>query len=93
MKAIQNYSPPSPEDLAALKSELGYTSVQMADLVGVAGGNQWRKYTGGASPRELGPHYLFFLAARLELSDSEFGRVLDKMRALGGQFDFDEGER
>ncbi|MFT0531889.1 XRE family transcriptional regulator [Castellaniella hirudinis] len=90
MKTIQHYIAPSTQDLSDLKTDLGYTSVQMADLAGVSGGNQWRKYTGGATPRELGPHYLFFLAARLELSDDELSRVLDKMREIGGRFEFGE---
>ncbi|MGU7775516.1 hypothetical protein ACV229_35780 [Burkholderia sp. MR1-5-21] len=43
----------------------------MADLFGVAGGEQWREYTGGAIPRELRPQILFLRAARLALFDGD----------------------
>ncbi|MDK7596352.1 XRE family transcriptional regulator, partial [Serratia ureilytica] len=60
MRLINEYTPPAPEDLERLKSELGYTGNQMADLAGVASNSQWRKYTGGAEPRAMSPHILFF---------------------------------
>ncbi|WP_330996085.1 hypothetical protein [Burkholderia diffusa] len=82
-----DYTPPKAQDLQRLKEELGRTGEQMAELFGVAGGQQWRKYTGGAAPRELSPHILFFGAARLALTDSEFERVLGKMRQIGAQID------
>ncbi|HHT8992746.1 TPA: XRE family transcriptional regulator [Burkholderia cenocepacia] len=81
------YTPPKAEDLQRLKVELGRTGEQMAELFGVAGGQQWRKYTGGAEPRELSPHILFFGAARLVLSDDQLALVLEKMRAIGAQID------
>lgn len=81
------YTPPKAQDLQRLKDELGRTGEQMAELFGVAGGQQWRKYTGGAAPRELSPHILFFGAARLALTDSEFERVLGKMRQIGAEID------
>ncbi|WP_339385773.1 hypothetical protein [Burkholderia sp. Ac-20379] len=59
----------------------------MAELFGVAGGQQWRKYTGGASPREVSPQMLFFAAARLVLSDEDLARVLNQMRDMGAQID------
>ncbi|WP_310889457.1 hypothetical protein [Burkholderia pseudomallei] len=59
----------------------------MAELFGVAGGPQWRKYTGGAAPRELSPHILFFGAARLALTDAELARVLERMREIGARID------
>ncbi|WP_434699898.1 hypothetical protein [Pseudomonas sp. D1-1] len=49
MKTIERYSPPSADALARLKINLGYTSQQTAELVGLAQGGQWGKYTGGAS--------------------------------------------
>ncbi|AJY12178.1 MULTISPECIES: hypothetical protein [Burkholderia] len=82
-----DYTPPKAQDLQRLKEELGRTGEQMAELFGVAGGQQWRKYTGGAAPRELSPHILFFGAARLALNDEEFARVLRKMRAIGAEID------
>jgi len=88
LNTITDYSPPTTTDLQRLKAKLGYTSEQMADLLAVAGGNQWRKYTGGKTSRSLGPHYLFFLAARLTLTSSEFDRVLYTMRKLGADFSF-----
>ncbi|QGH60159.1 XRE family transcriptional regulator [Serratia proteamaculans] len=83
MRLINEYTPPAPEDLEQLKSELGYTGTQMADLAGVASNSQWRKYTGGAEPRAMSPHILFFIAAQLALSDRDLSKVLDKMKEIG----------
>ena len=77
------YTAPSPDDLNALKAEIGFSGEQMAELASVAGGQQWRKYTGGAEPRALNMHILFFMAARLVLSPEELERVAEKMRAVG----------
>lgn len=84
------YTPPSPADLQLLKKSLGKNGEQMAELFGVAGGQQWRKYTGGATPREMSPQMLFFGAARLALNDQEFGRVLEKVQEIGGSIDLDQ---
>ncbi|HEN7343345.1 TPA: XRE family transcriptional regulator, partial [Serratia marcescens] len=67
--------------------ELGYTGTQMADLAGVASNSQWRKYTGGAEPRAMSPHILFFVAAQLALSERDLSKVLDKMREIGAKID------
>ena len=83
------YTPPTPEQLERLKQELNLSSSQMAELFGVQGGRQWRKYTGGESPRELSPHILFFAAARLMLTPGEIELVLDKMRDLGARIELD----
>lgn len=77
------YTPPSTADLAKLKDQLGLTGEQMADLASVAGGQQWRKYTGGAEPRSLGVHICFLMAARLALSPEELAKVTAKMREMG----------
>jgi hypothetical protein len=81
------YTAPTAEDFQRLKSELGRTGEQMAELFGVAGGQQWRKYTGGVAPREMSPQMLFFGAARLALSGDELERVLAKMREIGAQIE------
>ncbi|MCA8321247.1 MULTISPECIES: transcriptional regulator [Burkholderia cepacia complex] len=86
------YDPPNPKDLEKLKQELKFNSTQMADLFGVQGGRQWRKYTGGEQPRDISPHILFFAAARLELSAEDFERVLARMRAIGATIDLGSGE-
>ncbi|MGU4701982.1 XRE family transcriptional regulator [Burkholderia cepacia] len=86
------YDPPSPKDLEKLKNDLQFSSAQMAELFGVQGGRQWRKYTGGEEPREISPHILFFAAARLELSPEDFERVLARMRAIGATIDLRSGE-
>ncbi|EPL0397250.1 XRE family transcriptional regulator [Enterobacter ludwigii] len=83
MSLIDNYIPPTTEDLAHLKEELGLTGLQMADLAGLAGSNHWRKYTGGETPRIMGMHMLFFMAAQLALNDKELKKVLEKMREIG----------
>lgn len=87
MKRIAHYTPPSPADLARLKSDLKFTSPQMADLTGLAQGAHWRKYTGGATPREMGVHMHFYLAALLTLSDDELARVAATMREHGADIE------
>ncbi|ENC9770659.1 TPA: helix-turn-helix transcriptional regulator [Citrobacter koseri] len=83
MRLINDYVPPTPEDLNQLKEQLGYTGTQMADLAGVASNSQWRKYTGGESPRAMSPHILFFIAAQLSLNNNELNKILEKMREIG----------
>ncbi|WP_227317120.1 XRE family transcriptional regulator [Cedecea davisae] len=82
MRLIENYTSPTPAGLEALKTKLGYTGNQMADLAGVASNSQWRKYTGGESPRAMSPHILFYVAAQLVLNESELANILDKMRNI-----------
>ncbi|WP_366520235.1 XRE family transcriptional regulator [Robbsia andropogonis] len=62
----------------------------MANLFGVQSGRQWRKYTGGETPREISPHILFFAMARLELDTDTLNRILDRMRAVGATIDLDQ---
>lgn len=78
-----HYEPPTPQDLRDLKEALGFTGDQMAALFGLAGNNQWRKYTGGEQPREMSPQMLFFAMARLELDKSTLDHIFDRMRKLG----------
>ncbi|KVF22795.1 hypothetical protein [Burkholderia cepacia] len=77
------YSPPSAADLRNLKDSLDKTSEEMAELFALAGGQQWRKYTGGESPRVMGEDRLFYAAARLALTADEIQRVYNKMREIG----------
>ncbi|EAX2784593.1 helix-turn-helix transcriptional regulator, partial [Salmonella enterica] len=83
MRLIKDYTPPTPEDLNQLKETLGYTGAQMANLAGVASNSQWRKYTGGESPRAMSPHILFFMAAQLILSEDDINKIIDKMIEVG----------
>ena len=59
------YVPPTPQDLHDLKNSLGFTGDQMADLFGLAGNNQWRKYTSGKEPRPMSLPMLFLAGAML----------------------------
>lgn len=81
------YIPPSTDDLQRLKDELGCTGKQMAELASVASDAQWRKYTGGADPRDVNLHMLFFMAARLTLSPADLRRVGGKMVEMGAVID------
>ncbi|MEA9996441.1 XRE family transcriptional regulator [Pseudomonas sp. AA4] len=83
MKRIEYYAPPSAEDLARLKTALGFTSIQMADLAGLAKGSQWRKYTGRTEDRTMGLHMHFYMAALLTLSDADLARIATTMREQG----------
>lgn len=83
------YTAPSTEALARLKAKLGYTGSQMAELFGVSSDKQFRKYTGGHTPRELSPHMLFFAMARLTLKQKDIETVLAKMREIGAVIDLE----
>jgi len=85
MRLIDQYTPPSTDDLNELKTRLGFTGNQMAEMAGVSGNNQWRKYTGGTAPRDMSLHILFYLAAQLALSPEELAKVLDKMKEIGAE--------
>ena len=82
-----DYIPPTTADLARLKTDLDCTGEQMAELASIGGGHQWRKYTGGAAPRKVSIHMLFFIAARLALSPEALRLVGYKMREMGAQID------
>lgn len=86
MTAITNYIAPTASDLTKLKTELGYTGAQMAELAGVSSNSQWRKYTCGENPRPVSLHILFFTAAQLTLDKEELGKVLTKMKEIGAEF-------
>ncbi|PTW83961.1 transcriptional regulator [Achromobacter mucicolens] len=77
-----DYVPPTPADLQALKNELGYTGKQMAALACV-GEQHWRKYTGGADPKDMPYPNLFHLAAVLELKPEDVARIHARMQAIG----------
>jgi hypothetical protein len=57
------YVPPTPQALHAQKERLKKTGDQMADMYGLAGNNQWRKYTGGHDPRPMSLPMLFLAGA------------------------------
>lgn len=86
------YTPPSTSDLRDLKEKLDMTGEQMAELFGLAGGQQWRKYTGGEQPREMSPQMLFFGAARLVLPWEQIEAVLQKMCEIGATVDFESND-
>lgn len=85
MRLINEYTPPSPNELEKLKSCLGYTGNQMAELAGVSSNSQWRKYTSGAEPRAMSSHILFFMAAQIALGDIELSIIINKMKEIGAQ--------
>lgn len=86
MTLITDYMPPTASDLVNLKSTLGFTGTQMAELAGVSSNSQWRKYTCGETPRPLSIHILFFTAAQLALNEAELEKVLTKMKEIGADF-------
>jgi len=81
------YIAPSCQDLQLLKHTAGYTGEQMAALASVASAGQWRKYTGGAQPRKVNIHMLFFMAARLSLPPEVLRAIGEKMQAMGAGID------
>lgn len=91
MKIIERYLPPTPAALAQLKDRIGATSQTMAELTGLSQGGQWRKYTGGTSPRAMGMHMHFYLAALLALDDDALAQVIATMRGQGAQLEVVDG--
>lgn len=87
MRLINHYSPPTAENLQALKDSLGYSGAQMAELAGVSSNSQWRKYTGKTSQRDMSLHILFYIAAQLALTEDELLRVMKKMQDIGATTD------
>jgi hypothetical protein len=85
MKRIDQYRPPTPADLLDLKNDLQATSAEMARLVGLTQGSQWRKYTGSAGPRALNMHMHFYLAAILTLDDVDMERITTTLQEQGAQ--------
>lgn len=81
------YTAPTTADLQALKRDLDHTGEQMAELFGLAGGQQWRKYTGGESPRAMSPQMLFFGAAKLALPQDQIDIICERMRQMGAEID------
>ncbi|MFS2158870.1 XRE family transcriptional regulator [Pseudomonas sp. Pseusp122] len=90
MKIIKHYTPPSTVDLEALKTRLNKTGNDMANIAGLSDGRQWRKYTGGASPREVSVQMLFFIAARLTLPEEQLEALYGEMRAMGAELVLEE---
>ncbi|HGJ5881452.1 MAG TPA: XRE family transcriptional regulator [Arsenophonus nasoniae] len=90
MRIIKKYTPPTPEDLKKLKNKMSFTGNQMAELCGLSGANQWRKYTGGEKPRTMNQHILFFVAAQLALNEDELNKILTKMQNLGASLSIDD---
>ncbi|MFL9930879.1 XRE family transcriptional regulator [Paraburkholderia sp. RL18-103-BIB-C] len=86
------YTPPSPEDLAALKNTLGLTGKQMAELAWLAGDQHWRKYTNPNpdNARQMSAQMLFTMMAQLELDAETIERVLARMRAVGATIELDK---
>jgi hypothetical protein len=72
--------------LRTLKDRLGYTGEQMADLFGLAGNNQWRKYTGGHDPRPMSLPMLFLAGALLNRT-ATVEQVFDWCREVGAKIE------
>ncbi len=86
------YTPPSPDDLSALKNSLGKTGKQMAELAWLAGDQHWRKYT-NPNPdtrRQMSAQMLFTMAALLELDEATLNRILARMREIGATIELDK---
>jgi hypothetical protein len=79
------FDAPSTKDLNDLKTRRKATGKQMADMFWLGGDHQWRKYTGGAQPREMSPQMAFLGAAQMALTEEEFNRVLRTMETFGAR--------
>jgi hypothetical protein len=79
------FEAPTTRDLNDLKNRHNATGKDMAELFWLGGDHQWRKYTGGNSPREMSPHMAFLGAARMCLTPEEFERVLAYMETFGAR--------
>ena len=85
-----HYVPPTPQDLRDLKDRLQFTGEQMADLFGLAGNNQWRKYTSGSEPRPMSLPMLFLACALMDRS-ATVDEVFAKAREIGATIDLADG--
>jgi hypothetical protein len=77
------YVPPTPEGLLEQKRRRKATSMQMAQVYGLAGDNQWRKYTSGKEPRPMSLPMLF-LAMALEHRGATVEEVFEICRRETG---------
>ncbi|MBS0454228.1 MAG: XRE family transcriptional regulator [Proteobacteria bacterium] len=85
---INEYRAPTPADLQQLKEQFGLTSYEMARLFAVQP-EQWRKHTGGLSPREISVTRAFFMAAFQVLSNEEIERIVAYMASFGASWNMD----
>jgi ABC-type dipeptide/oligopeptide/nickel transport system permease component len=85
---VIRYTPPTPEDLRSLQQRMGCTGSQMADLFGLAGSNQWRKYVTGHSMRPMSLPMLFLAGALLNRT-ATVEQVFDWCREIGAVIDLD----
>ncbi|MGA7781166.1 MAG: XRE family transcriptional regulator [Paraburkholderia sp.] len=82
------YVPPTPQNLRDFKDRLGYTGDQMAAMFGLAGNNQWRKYTSGNEPRPMSLPMLFLAGALLNRT-ATVDQVFQWCRGVGAVIDLD----
>jgi hypothetical protein len=78
-----HYTAPSVQDLRAQQERLKKTGSQMADMYGLAGNNQWRKYTTGKEPRPMGIGMLFVTGALYLGPHATVEQIFDWCRAVG----------
>lgn len=82
-----HYVAPPPQKLRDLKDRLDYSGRQMAEMFGLAGSQQWHKYSGHGAPREMSLPMLFLAFALrnrsatveevLEICRRETGAIID----------------
>ena len=87
MRLIKNYTPPTPEDLEQLKTSLGLSNRDMADLADVSSSSQFRKYLSSSDPRKMSAVTLFYIASQLCLTPEQINTVLDRMTMIGADID------
>ncbi|HYP71123.1 MAG TPA: XRE family transcriptional regulator [Variovorax sp.] len=85
---VTDYRAPTPRDLQLLKEHFGLTAYEMARLFAVQP-EQWRKHTGGQSPREISVTRAFFMAAFQVLGDEEIERIVAYMASFGAVWNTD----
>ncbi|SKC78217.1 hypothetical protein SAMN05445504_2357 [Burkholderia sp. CF099] len=78
-----HYVPPPVQGLRAQQERLKKTGSQMAEMYGLAGNNQWRKYTTGQDPRPMSLPMLF-LAGALQNRTATVDEVFDWCRRETG---------
>jgi hypothetical protein len=72
---------PSPAAIRAFARQNKITGAQAAELAGLHGGQNWRKYTGGKAPHKMSEAVWFMLHARLMLPYRELSRIHQAMEA------------
>lgn len=82
-----HYVEPTVQDLRAQQERLKKTGSQMAEMYGLAGNNQWRKYVTGKNPRPMSLSMMFLAGVVYLGPRATVEQVFDWCRAVGAKIE------